>query len=749
MATITRKNFPGVYTQIIDQSATATNTSRFKPGLIGVASKGPFDVATPVGTPQDFVRLFGQPVAGSFLGTALGIMAPFTNGAVVVRVGNRYSPLPSTGVSFAVTGTVGQSSFTTAGAPYVDSTVNALPAGASAYYVEVLQNGRQSLINAQVASVTFGTIVNLANGATLPDSYNGATMLFSPFANAASKAVSTLEGYVYSGAVSLGTVSGTKGAYNFNVTSNGTNLAVGSLITITQTGKYPTQEVYVSSVGPSIGGVAQVQLQPTNDTERGYQALALQDTYTAGTVQVAVGTTNAAVVYALTEGTWANTIAGVPTTGLQVRVGPGTSPGTKKLQVYSDSTLVEVFDNLGLFTSPSGALDFNTTINTTTPSSYVTINVFGTVVPANSVDPWNAAPTLPIVGAPTNTANPNNVPPTGAFFNGFNGENAQNTDYVGRYDPVNDVATGIKAFEDTDNVDINVVCAPGITSTDASFLGTQTQLRDTAKKTNAIGLIDVPYSFPQTGATVNTAGVPLNVWDAVDWHNGQGKFASHGQFNTPYLAAFWNWFTMADPITGKTILAPPTIGALRAMAFTWVHDQPWYVAAGDIRGVIDEATDITFKKLSDDAKETIDAPGNGLNPIIKQFGAIKVFGDRTMLRVPAGTTDKLTAIHNLVLVEFVLKGMSAIARTKVFDPNDLTLLQQLNLAMTQFLNGVQALRGIEAYQLVCDSSNNNATTRNNREVIVDLFVIPTDSVERIYINATVNQSGAFVNNVTG
>ncbi len=311
------------------------------------------------------------------------------------------------------------------------------------------------------------------------------------------------------------------------------------------------------------------------------------------------------------------------------------------------------------------------------------------------------------------------------------------------------MATGLKAFNDTDNVDISVVCAPGITSTDGSFLGTHTQIRDTAIKGNAIGLIDVPYAFPQTGATVNTAGVPLTVWDAIDWHNGQGKFSSRGQFNTAYLAAFWNWFTMDDPITGTTILAPPTIGALRAMAFTWVHDQPWYVAAGDNRGVINEALSLTFPKLSDEAKEAIDAPGNGLNPIIQSFGQIKVFGDRTMLRVPAGVTDKLTAIHNLVLVEFVVKGLAAIGRTKVFDPNDLTLLQQLNLAMTQFLNGVQALRGIEAYQLVCDSSNNSAANRNNREVIVDLFVIPTDSVERIYINATVNQSGAFVNNVTG
>ena len=40
-------------------------------------------------------------------------------------------------------------------------------------------------------------------------------------------------------------------------------------------------------------------------------------------------------------------------------------------------------------------------------------------------------------------------------------------------------------------------------------------------------------------------------------------------------------------------------------------------------------------------------------------------------------------------------------------------------------------------------------TRNLREVIVDLYIVPTDAVEKIYINATVLELGALVNAVTG
>ena len=733
MANINVKNFPGVYTQIIDQSFLPTTTSRFQPGLIGVASKGPFDTPTKIATVQDFINIFGQPISGYFLGTALGVIAPFSNGATVVRVGAQYKALPGN-VNYPATGAVGNNYFFSLGAPLVDPSLS--PTGA--VYVEITQTAKQSTINAQVGSVngSYGTLT----GATLSDTYDNGVLKFSYYQNAASKAESILQGYITQ-TVSLGTVSGTKGDFFFNVTATPTNLNAGDLLILTQTNLAPTQEVYVTQVNPIVNGSAIIQIQPTNDTQRGYQALSLQANYTGAIVSRVVAKTPAALVYALTAGTWANTASTSPT-GLQVQVGPGTNPGTKKISVFWNSALVEVFDNLGFFTTPTGASDFATQINTTTPSNYITIQTLGTVVPANTVNPWNLSVSAPIVGAPTNNGAP---AASGSFTGGFNGEQAQASDFVGAYDPLNDVMSGIKAFEDTDNVFITVLCAPGVTSTDGSSLAVHTQLRDTAQVANAVALIDIPADNPTLFPVTNIASVPLNIWNAIDWTNGAGQFIARGKFDTRYLACFFNWFTMQDPITQATILAPPTIGALRTMAFTWLNDQPWYAAAGPNRGIINEATAVSFPKISNSAKEAATAPGNVVNLIVQTQGDIMVFGERTMQRA----ASKLTAIHNLVLVEYVVQGLAAIGRQRVFDPNDLTLLQQLNLAMTQFLDSVKNLRGIEAYQLVCDSSNNNATTRNLREVIVDLFIVPTDAVEKIYINATVLESGAIVNSITG
>jgi hypothetical protein len=91
--------------------------------------------------------------------------------------------------------------------------------------------------------------------------------------------------------------------------------------------------------------------------------------------------------------------------------------------------------------------------------------------------------------------------------------------------------------------------------------------------------------------------------------------------------------------------------------------------------------------------------------------------------------------------------MGNIARRFVFEPNDSELLIELRLAFSTLLDSIKAERGIEDYSLVMDATNNTAETRNRREVVVDVSFIPVDAVERIFINATVRESGAVLNNV--
>ena len=82
--------FPGVYTTVIDQSFLPTTQSPFQPGVIGAATKGPFDTPTVVTSLKDFVQKFGNPLVteydangnpvgnGYFLADAVSMCAPFS-----------------------------------------------------------------------------------------------------------------------------------------------------------------------------------------------------------------------------------------------------------------------------------------------------------------------------------------------------------------------------------------------------------------------------------------------------------------------------------------------------------------------------------------------------------------------------------------------------------------------------------------------------------------------------------------------
>ena len=194
-------------------------------------------------------------------------------------------------------------------------------------------------------------------------------------------------------------------------------------------------------------------------------------------------------------------------------------------------------------------------------------------------------------------------------------------------------------------------------------------------------------------------------------------------------------------------MVPPTVGVLYAMSKSFDQNKPWSAVAGERRGVVDIFTALEFTRISDEAKNAAYGvgTGNSVNIIMPvPSGRFCIYGERTLQR----TESKLTALHNMILVNYVVNGLAQIGRRFVFEPNDTELLMQLNLAMEKFLQAVTADRGIEDHNLVVDQTNNNADTRNQREVIVDLEIVPTDVMERLFINATVRESGATLNGVT-
>lgn len=731
----TARKAPGVYTTIIDQSFTQPAVSRFRVGLVGVAQKGPFNTATAVRTLKDFGRLFGNPLVttyaddgnpvgrGFFLSDAVSMLADYTDGMTVVRVGNLYADTQTPG---AASGTIGSYAFGSAAAAQLDPTLSP----SSEVYVKLTEEGKATTANARVINVA-GTVVTVdVSTPALQDTYVAADVAFSYYEQAANLAEGVLHAYTYGATgtdvmdnplTSAGTVVGSKNAWQFTIQTVTGAVEVGAVYKIKETNKFTTPEVRIKNI---VGNT--VYLEPTDVTRVGYQALPLQDNYSTARLYKVTGNTPFLYLEAASEGEWAN--GSNPTQGLYVKVRPGSKPGTKKFEVYENDGLVETIDNLS---SDASSEDYYTAkINAA--SGYIQVKYVNDVTDfhaANTAMPWdtnlqtvNLAYTPPSM--PDGSINAGGTT-GGQFTTGYNGPNPQDEDFIGSVD-TNDNATGLKLFDDVDNVVLDILAAP----MNGIEMSIRQEMRRIAKKINALAIVDVP------------AG--LSGRAALDWHNGQGAYTSDGFIDDPNIACYWNWFYISDSlVAGNTKLVPPTLGTLRAMAWTSNSYKPWYAAAGELRGLLPEATGLQYPKVPIELRDAFNGEGNSINPIVLLRGRIMLYGERTLQRAES----KLTAVHNVMLVNIIVNGLAQVARRFVFDPNDAELLVQLRFAMSEYLDRIRNERGLEDYNLVCDETNNTAATRNNREVVCDLSIIPVDVAERIYINATVRESGAQLNAV--
>lgn len=818
MSSISQENFPGVYATVRDGSFFTTVSSRFTAGLVGVTNKGPMNVATPTRSLKEFRRLFGTSVDNQFVAQTASILTNQSDGVLVVRVGSQYANRASSGV---VSGLVGADAY-----KIYTADAKLLNIGD---YIRVTQGGKISTVNVQVTgyidsagastSVTADIAgVEVSNGTgsgSFVEAYTDGVIDSSTVANAANNAEGFLEAYRYSTAMGpLGTITGNKNDFKFQVDVLGTATLGGAVTSIVQSGTSSTVDAtahgyvvgnvvtltgaaqtkfngdfYVASVidansftitmsdsasasaspaagmtlkhaAIAVGDILKIDqstkttslevkvkevrldgvivLERTNQSASGFQAVPLADTYTAGNVYRLRKNTDGSPMtctilqlIAATPGTWANS-DGV-STGLIVKVAPGSKPGTKKLLVYENSGLVETIDNLSTDSSstdyyPTRINDLSAYIAIPTDSTGAVIGVLDHTdssvfeQPANTTKPWTTTDSVVNFVAFGNTAK--------VWGLGYNGENVTDADIIGTIGSENiddsvDSATGLHIFEDTDNIDVYFIYVPGNTS-----LAVRQELALIAQKINCLAVSDVPDN--------------LNGRAAVDWHNGAGFYSSQLRIDNPFLTTFWNWFQIIDPFNKTLLYMPPGAGALRCWANVFDNAKPWRIAAGENYGILPEALSVRFPRISKDVKEQMQAPGNSINPIIKSNGRIMVFGDKTM-QIAA---SKLSEAHNIVLTCFILKNLSKIARRHVFDPNDAELLRELKNEFDAFLKGVKNERGIEDYNLQIDDKNNTEDIRNNRAAVVDFDYVPVSGATRIFINATARESGAVLNSLS-
>ena len=212
-----------------------------------------------------------------------------------------------------------------------------------------------------------------------------------------------------------------------------------------------------------------------------------------------------------------------------------------------------------------------------------------------------------------------------------------------------------------------------------------------------------------------------------------------------YTGVYYPW-GLSTNLDGSEIMVPPSTMVLRAIARNDQVAYPWFAPAGYNRGVIDNATSVGYLTEEGEYKVTLLNEGqmatlqlNNINPIalIPNRGLV-IFGQKT--RHPVDSA--LDRVNVARLTNYLRDNLDRIAQPFLFEPNDSQTRDAIRVVFERFLGDIISLRGIDDFAVVVDETNNTPVRRDRNELWADIAVIPTKSVEFIYIPVRLLNSGA-------
>jgi hypothetical protein len=171
--------------------------------------------------------------------------------------------------------------------------------------------------------------------------------------------------------------------------------------------------------------------------------------------------------------------------------------------------------------------------------------------------------------------------------------------------------------------------------------------------------------------------------------------------------------------------------------------EPWFSPAGFNRGNIQNLTKLAWNP---NQVERDNLYRNSINPVVTFPGSGTIlFGDKTFVSKP-GAFDRIN-VRRLFIV--VRKNVSNFARSILFEVNDSFTRGNFTSAVEQFLETVQAARGIDEFEVVADSTNNTAAVLNANQFVGDIFIRPLNSINFVRLNFIAVPAGIEFSEITG
>ena len=195
-----------------------------------------------------------------------------------------------------------------------------------------------------------------------------------------------------------------------------------------------------------------------------------------------------------------------------------------------------------------------------------------------------------------------------------------------------------------------------------------------------------------------------------------------------YAVADSGWKYQYDKYNDTYVYVPLNADTAGCMARNDLNREPWLSPAGFQNGRIQNLVRLAYNPNQADRDTLYKA---AINPIITQVGQGTVlFGDKTF-------TLKNTSMNRVNVRRLFIelqKTIGQAADNVLFDQNDATTRSGFVSLVIPYLRSVQSRRGITAFRVVCDETNNPEDVVNSNEFVCDIFVQPIRSVNFIQLN---------------
>lgn len=297
------------------------------------------------------------------------------------------------------------------------------------------------------------------------------------------------------------------------------------------------------------------------------------------------------------------------------------------------------------------------------------------------------------------------------------------------------VQTALKAFEDEEQININLLFAE---QAGGEALGENIDINSAIddeiqtiveNRKDAVGFISAPLSVSLLPNAEQKKNEVLNKFNAI----GSSSYLVFD--NSPGL--------VYNRDTDRFVWIPLSGHIAGLCARTDITNDPWFSPAGFNRGNL--SPKVVRLAYSPNKTHRDQLYSKRINPVISYPGqGIILYGDKTGQSKPSAF-DRINVRRLFITIE---KAIANFAKFSLFEQNDEFTRAAFVNTVNPFLSDVQGRRGIEAFRVVCDESNNTPEVIDRNEMVATIYINPTRSINFITLNFVATRTGASFTELT-